>query len=238
MTIRFTKTEKWDDPWFRGLSTDAKVLFLYLCDKCDCAGFWEVDQEAAEFHTKLRGYKGAWKELSKSISVSSDKRFVWLKNFLRHQKNYPLNPKNLAHPAIIRRLTEMCKIFPELKSFVKGGIKGDSSPVGIGKGRGNSKGKGYSDDFMEFWAAYPRKEGKGKAWDAWQKNKPALADCLATLDEYKRTSSWKPDKDGKTFIPHPATWLNQGRWEDEPIAGEKKETLSERFERIEREGRV
>jgi hypothetical protein len=25
-------------------------------------------------------------------------------------------------------------------------------------------------------------------------------------------------KDGGQFIPHPATWLNQKRWEDEPMA--------------------
>jgi hypothetical protein len=42
MTRRFTETDKWQDEWFLSLPFEAKLLFLYLCDNCDCAGFWEV----------------------------------------------------------------------------------------------------------------------------------------------------------------------------------------------------
>lgn len=41
MKKRLTLIAKWDDPWFMGLSKDAKLLFLYMCDKCDGAGFLE-----------------------------------------------------------------------------------------------------------------------------------------------------------------------------------------------------
>jgi len=73
----------------------------------------------------------------------------------------------------------------------------------------------YTDDFVKFWNSYPRKEGKGKAWEAWQKHKPPIAQVLTTLERYKRSASWLPDEKGKTYIPHPATWINGGRWEDE-----------------------
>ena len=37
---------------------------------------------------------------------------------------------------------------------------------------------------------------------------------LAAIDEQKLLAQWL--KDGGAFIPHPKTWLHQGRWQDEP----------------------
>jgi hypothetical protein len=36
---------------------------------------------------------------------------------------------------------------------------------------------------------------------------------LAAINAQKETELWK--REGGKFIPHPATWLNQGRWDDE-----------------------
>ena len=36
---------------------------------------------------------------------------------------------------------------------------------------------------------------------------------LEAIEKHKASSQWQ--KDGGQFIPHPATWLNQERWEDE-----------------------
>lgn len=69
--------------------------------------------------------------------------------------------------------------------------------------------------FEEFWAAYPRKVGKQAAWKAWSKLKPSaeLTKAILAAVEYQRNCpQWQ--KDGGQYIPNPATWLNQGRWED------------------------
>jgi hypothetical protein len=83
------------------------------------------------------------------------------------------------------------------------------------------KHKTYTVDFESFWKAYPKKTGKDAAFIAWKKRKadlPALDDLLAILDGHKKQASW--NKDGGQYIPNPATWLNQGRWQDEsePVA--------------------
>ena len=70
--------------------------------------------------------------------------------------------------------------------------------------------------FSEFWRIYPRKVGKQAALKAWSKLKPSaeLTQAILQAVEYQRTSpQWT--KDGGQYIPNPATWLNQGRWEDE-----------------------
>ena len=70
--------------------------------------------------------------------------------------------------------------------------------------------------FDRFWAVYPRKVGKGKAEDSFAKYKPddALTDTMIqAVEAAKKTAQWQ--RDGGQLIPHPATWLNQRRWEDE-----------------------
>ena len=70
--------------------------------------------------------------------------------------------------------------------------------------------------FDAFWKSYPRKVGKKAAEKAWlrARDKPALEVILAALDVQKKCDQWT--KEGGQFIPYPATWLNQGRWNDEP----------------------
>ena len=77
--------------------------------------------------------------------------------------------------------------------------------------------------FTEFWAAYPRKAGKQAALKAWGKIKPDAAlhaKIMAAVEQQKRSAQWK--RDAGQYIPHPTTWLNQGRWEDElPADGQR-----------------
>lgn len=75
-------------------------------------------------------------------------------------------------------------------------------------------GANYAADFLNFWEAYPRRVGKGDAWKSWQKSTPAIADVLKALAWQSRSQDWT--KEGGKYIPNPATYLNQRRWEDEP----------------------
>jgi len=72
--------------------------------------------------------------------------------------------------------------------------------------------------FEAFWSAYPRKIGKRAAMTAWARLKVngSFDKVLAAVEQQKRSEQWQ--KDGGQFIPHPATWLNQGRWDDEPAS--------------------
>ena len=139
---RFTETQKWDDPWFREIHGSHKLVFLYILDRCNNAGFWEVDLSALAFHTKLepKHFEGAFKALERGLQGASG--WVWVRNFLKHQKNDSLNAANPAHRQIIALLKDQAERFPDSKSLLpKGATKGLTSPIGkgIGKGKGNGE---------------------------------------------------------------------------------------------------
>jgi hypothetical protein len=72
--------------------------------------------------------------------------------------------------------------------------------------------------FDRFWGAYPkhRRVVKQRAHRAWLKLRPTsdLVDrMLDALAWQSRTEQWT--KDGGRYVPHPSTWLNDHRWEDE-----------------------
>jgi uncharacterized protein YdaU (DUF1376 family) len=75
--------------------------------------------------------------------------------------------------------------------------------------------KGVDERFERFWLAYPRKVGKDAAKRAFDKRRPddaLVTEMLKAVAVHTKSESWR--RDGGQFIPHPATWLNQGRWQD------------------------
>ena len=75
------------------------------------------------------------------------------------------------------------------------------------------------EGFTEFWQIYPRKVGKGTAEKAWLKispDKDLTMTILKSVAAQMATEQWL--RDGGRFIPHPTTWLNGRRWEDEAPA--------------------
>jgi hypothetical protein len=78
-------------------------------------------------------------------------------------------------------------------------------------------------EFDRFWAAYPRKVCKKAARKKFEKVDVPLETILTALEQHKKSAQWNKDKG--QFIPHPATWLNNARWEDELEidTGKKKE---------------
>lgn len=91
---------------------------------------------------------------------------------------------------------------------VKDKVKDNITPISPSNGDNNS--------FNTFWNAYPKKVAKPQALKAFNKIKPdaqQFQQMLSGLENQKRSDQW--NKDSGQYIPNPATWLNQRRWEDE-----------------------
>jgi hypothetical protein len=70
--------------------------------------------------------------------------------------------------------------------------------------------------FARFWSAYPNKVGRREAWRVWRQLQPdaALIDTmLAAITRQRASRRWRAE--AGRFIPNPATWLEQHRWDDE-----------------------
>ena len=68
------------------------------------------------------------------------------------------------------------------------------------------------DNFGLFWQKYPRRVGKLAARREFEKalNEDSFENIMAGLDAFRKNLPDDPQ-----FIPHPKTWLHQGRWQDE-----------------------
>jgi hypothetical protein len=89
--------------------------------------------------------------------------------------------------------------------------------ININKNRSRSTNRSikYTDEFLEFWKVYPEKVGKGKAFESWNRigpPRPSVDEIKQSVERQKKSRKWK-----EGFVPLPATWLNQRRWEDEPM---------------------
>lgn len=120
--------------------------------------------------------------------------------------------KDRYHPSIYAKLidyppldTECIQAVSEMDTEVRLGKdsiynKADKSPV-------------VCANFEKFWSAYPKKVGKKSAKKAFSRAKVPVETLLAAIERQKCSAQWS--KDNGQFIPNPATWLNQGRWDDE-----------------------
>jgi hypothetical protein len=154
----------------------------------------------------------------------------WEERQAKREKSEPPG----ASTARVRKMRELKKQ-QENKGLGDDGAKADDATGGTGETAGNGtkrpKKKSREEDkeqkpkpsssagaeaFDRFWTAYPRKVGKQDAVKAWGKLKPdeeLVGTILLAIDAQKAGDAWMRDKG--QYIPHPATWLNGGRWLDE-----------------------
>jgi hypothetical protein len=73
-----------------------------------------------------------------------------------------------------------------------------------------------SERFQQFWNIYPKKVGKGAAEKAFNRIKPSaelIKTILSAIEKQRQCGQWQ--KSSGQYIPSPARWLNEKRWEDE-----------------------
>lgn len=232
-------TQLWTDPKVRTLSMPGKLLFLYCITNphTHLSGVYYLPVEL------IRKEAGLSDTLSHTLFDTlseiglchrdADTETIFVTNMFRYQgrgeKNERAAARHLAtlhHSSIIQQFL-VC--YPSVKQYWTGypiDTLSDSGkscpPVPVLLTRPNLhpnpnlQSNGGAEEFEQFWLAYPKKVGKKEARKTWTKAKdrPAIADILAKVALAKQTAQWT--KDHGQFIPNPSTWLNQGRWDDEP----------------------
>lgn len=75
----------------------------------------------------------------------------------------------------------------------------------------------YSQDFELWWSVYPRKVGKKVAYTSFKRSGVDVDILVSAVERHIASDEWQ-----RGYVPNPATWLNQGRWEDEILTAEEK----------------
>lgn len=83
--------------------------------------------------------------------------------------------------------------------------------------------------FDEFWLTYPRKQAKQAARAAWSKalKRASASAIISGAMRYRDDPNREPE-----FTAHATSWLNAGRWDDEPLPARRatQDTRSRRTE--------
>jgi len=212
MGKRFTATEKWDDPWFCGLTERERLFWMYLCDKCDHAGIWQVNWMIAEvYFPGIRDTLDLERFGSRIVVLNPQKWFIV--KFVKYQYG-ELNKDNRAHASVIAILQKE-GAYKDLISpclGAKGKVSKDKDKVkDVRKGSGETIPPGA---FEMIWESYPRKEGKQDAERHFKAQVKTVRDWLDiqnSLDNFKK----KLRREGteEQYIPHGSTWFCS-RWRD------------------------
>lgn len=158
-----------------------------------------------------------------------DAWYGWLPTFTKHQV---VNPKESASTLPAFEQAEESEDYrnqPFARVNLASGTREARVTIqNVGKGKEGKEGKELSPvesvpdserpltdiRFDRFWEAYPRREGKKDALKAFRRINPdheLLATMLDAIRKRKLTPQWQDPR----YIPLPASWLNQERWNDE-----------------------
>lgn len=236
--------ELWTDEKVQALTPHEKLLFLYLITNphSHMSGIYYLPTVFIQHELNLgRGFDGVWMGLLKSGLVEADAKRsqVWVVNMLPYQAKGHKSEKGVAShlntlhasPLVERFLAK----YPQVTQWLSPDFQRcpidtpsiphttlpypvpdpDSSLSSLNSLQSEEGKESEKGEFEQFWKAYPKKIGKRAAERAWYaaKDRPALSRILSALHTAKASPDWK--KEHGKYIPHPATWLNQGRWDDE-----------------------
>jgi len=118
MAKRFTDSLKWSKSWFMELSTDDKLLWVYILDACNHAGIWEVNWKYTSFMTGL-DLSSLPEVFDKQVTKIDEKRY-FIKGFVEFQYVI-LNENVKAHKSVINILNKYGISYLTVKQpFTKG----------------------------------------------------------------------------------------------------------------------
>ena len=216
MSYRNSLREKWQDPWFRRLPSDAKIVFDFVCDACDRAGFWEIDVEMAVFSTGLdaKAVNAALGLLGRSVVTDEDGRWLWARNYLKHNVRLPVADweRNNYYKAIRELLIAHKDISPDISLILDGKVPADmtggmAATPELDTSNSGKRKKGNADKRAPFKPpapadveAYSKEIGwpmDGHAWcdsyaqKGWMVGKHKMKDWRSAVRNWK-SNKWTP----------------------------------------------
>lgn len=194
-----------------------RYLFLYFLtnEKTNICGVYEVPLRVISNETGLD--KDEILRMLERLSGKVEYRDGWvcIVNFVRHQSTKSDDVKK----GIDRLLSNLPEDILEWVGQCRDGGGSVPRPCQVSNlTKPNLTKPNLTEDvsaFEIFWTEYPNKVAKAKALESWKKLSTTERDKCVVQIKLQVSNNHFKGNDGQDYIPHPATWLNQKRWEDE-----------------------
>lgn len=236
MSKRLHDTEIWRGLWFRKLTPETKLLWLYLLDTCSCAGIVEVDDfEQISFLIGCKITEINLNQLDKQF-MRIDERRILLLDFI----DFQYGALHETHKMKNKILSELAKF--DLKYPIDAlSIHYQSS---IDRGKDIDKDKNTSKTKLDtttqvaddqtttqidaLYTAYPKHVGRGQAVRAIRTalKKSPYETIMAGVQRYAAERAGQDVQ----YTANPATWFNGERWADEKAQPPPKKNPYTRYD--------
>lgn len=206
------------NPYYRELSNDSKMAYAILKNRLTLSiknNWLDNDGAVYIFYT--------WDKLSEVMNISRRKIADTINQLKEHNLiDVVRQGRGLPAKVYVKKLKP--NINASRNDFIESNERDTIDEIKEEKQvKEKSKTENKQQEYFSiFWASYPKKVGKGAAEKSWKKIKPTkdlLEKMLNAIETAKQSMQW--NKDNGQYIPNPATWLNQKRWEDEIIIDNK-----------------
>jgi hypothetical protein len=200
-----------------GLTAQEEVFFYRLIVNCDDYGRFDARESILKARLfPLKQLKS--NEINRNLSKLCDaglillyqndgKAYIQVKSWEKHQQ---VRNKRSKYPSFddLQSIAIACNQLQSNVTVIQSNpIQSESESI--------SESNPVCGGFEEFWQVYPKKTAKAQAEKSFNKLNPdreLLDKILKAIEQQKKSKQWL--KDEGQFIPMPATWLNQRRWED------------------------
>lgn len=194
------------------LSPAARMAFSFIAA--------QMDRDEEEYQNKCQASKENGKKGGRPPGKAQTSKNPQV--LMENPNNQPVFSKTQKSQDKDKEEDKDKEIFPPIApQGADGGQKAtESVTVQIARGAGGNPADHsmtlQESRFAQFWEAYPKKTGKGAVEKIWKRLHPdtaLFAKMLEILEAFKQSDQWQ--RENGQFIPNPATWLGQKRWEDE-----------------------
>ena len=187
------------------LNANAKLLYAEITALSEKTGqCWASDNYFSELYgVTTRTVQNWLKELENRGYIKRD--VIYKENSKEIEKRYiTIANKALKNTSVPYRKNLQ---YPTENNFVDNTTRVNTTRV--------NKTYGQIENFNEFWKEYPNKKNKKKAKDKYLKDvdKELHQIIMNDLRVRKKSKDWT--KEDGIYIPHPTTYLNGERWNDE-----------------------
>lgn len=212
MAQRYIKDSFWTDSYIESLSPDHKLIFIYLLTnpQCNIAGVYEITHKRIAYETgfDIDVIKNILKRFEEDGKILQWKSYIALLNHSKHQSQNPSVEKGIERiyedlpQELVNLLTPCTQTVDSVRHPMSNAV--ELSKVKLSNNKGIA--------FEEFWDIYPVKKGKQPSKKKWERfDRKTQETIISHVTERKQTDrQWI-----EGYIPHPTTFFNQQRWEDE-----------------------